>query len=108
MAKKLKKIVENNPSNLIHDEVMIATELGVNVLEYPTVIHYYSGSGRVTVAWHARTKGVKNAIMLGIVSPPNDIRKRNKMRKMMSKYREVMNEVIRELKKKGIDFHRWW
>lgn len=48
-AKDLKHNVLDNPNKLIHDEVNIVREMGVNVEVKPSEIKYYPKTGRVTV-----------------------------------------------------------
>ena len=107
-AKSIEETVLNNPNRLIHDEVSIVRELGVKVEVKPSDIKYYPKTRRVTAIWQAHTIGLKEAIKLGIVAPPNDIAKRTKMKIMISGHSTKRRETLIELKRNNIKFDQWW
>ncbi|TFG99013.1 hypothetical protein E4H12_04225 [Candidatus Thorarchaeota archaeon] len=107
-ANDLQRIVLDNPNKLIHDEVDVVRDLGVNVEVKPSEIKYYPESGRVTTIWQAHTTGEKEAIKLGIAAPPNDVIKKEKMKCMIEDNPAKTEEAMSELRKNNIEFELWW
>ncbi len=79
IAKSIADFVNNNPNQLIKDEVRIAGRLGIEVDEGPYRLRYYKKTGRITFVTSARTKSFDDAERWGQICPPNDVEKRKKM-----------------------------
>ncbi|MFW9803583.1 MAG: hypothetical protein ACFFFC_13060 [Candidatus Thorarchaeota archaeon] len=107
-AENLQKAVKENPNRLLHDEATIVRDMGINVSDLPSDLRYYPETGRVTVVWQAYTVGVKEAIKLGIIAFPNDSQSRQKVERMIARYPEETSEAIRDLRKRGVEFEKWW
>lgn len=107
-AKRIEQTVLKNPNRLIHDEVDIVRELGVDVDVKPSDIKYYPKTGRVTAIWQAHTIGLKEAIKLGIVAPPNDSIKKAKAKRMISGNSVQRRIALIELKDSNIECEKWW
>jgi len=107
-AETLQGAVGNNPNKLIHDEVTIVRDMGIDLEVKPSDVRYYPGSGRVTAVWQARTTGVKEAIKFGIVTCPNDVKNRQKVERMIAEHPGETREAMTYLSSMGIEFERWW
>ena len=107
-ADKIQKIITENRNRLIDDEAAIVKNLGVDIEVKASEIKHYPKSGRVSVIWQAHTTGLKEAIKLGIITPPNDEIKEQKMREMIENNPLHTNEALKELENGDIDFERWW
>ena len=108
IGENLERIARSSPNRLIEDEVRLVQSLGVKMEVNPSVIRFYSGSGRVTVTWQARTIGMEETLKLGIIAPPNDEQKREKMRVLMHSHPTEMSDALEDLEKRQVEFVRWW
>jgi hypothetical protein len=107
-AKNLQQAIQENPNRLMNDEVTILREMGIGIGVRPSDVRYYPGTGRVSVVWQAYTTGAKEAIKLGIVTCPNDVNNREKVRKMITNYSRETEKAIADLRNNGIEFKKWW
>jgi hypothetical protein len=107
-ADSLQQAIHNNPNRLMDDEAKIIREMGIDIEVKPSDVRYYPRTGRVSVVWQAYTTGTKEAIKLGIVTSPNDINNREKVRKMITNNSRETEEAIVDLRNKGIEFKKWW
>jgi hypothetical protein len=107
-AKRLSRTIADNPNRLIIDEVELVKSLGVGAVAVPSDVRYYPKTGRVTAVWQAYTTGLKEAIKLGVIAPPNDIQKRRQMRDLITGRPRTLKIVLRELEKKGMSYEKWW
>ena len=108
IAKRLKNIVLKNPNRLINDEAVMARSLGINIGSKPYMIRLYPKTGRVSVAWQARTQGIKETIKLGILAPPNDSKNRKLVRELLRNRSDEVEAAIAEIIDNGFDYQRWW
>jgi hypothetical protein len=108
VAKKLWKTIRENPNNLINAEQRIMEILGIKDHKTPGTIRYHKRSGRVSVAWNLYPKGLRETIKLAIIAPPNDVRKRELVRNLLSSQSRLVRQVQQELSKKRIRIHEWW
>ncbi len=108
VAKDLQKIVWDNPNRLIDDETEIVRNLGVDVETKPYMIRYYPKSGRVSVAWNARTSSIKECVKLGILAPPNDTKKKEILRRILKSRPDEVESAIGEIENMGLEFDKWW
>nr|KXH71800.1 MAG: hypothetical protein AM325_14775 [Candidatus Thorarchaeota archaeon SMTZ1-45] len=108
IARSLECVGFDNPNRLMDDEAEIMQGWGIKVKVEPSVIRYYSGTGRVTITWQARTVGLVNTIELCIVAPPNDIKNKQKAKILVSEHREELKEAVRCLKSNNIEYRIWW
>ncbi|TFH09408.1 MAG: hypothetical protein E4H14_04480 [Candidatus Thorarchaeota archaeon] len=107
-AKSLYQRVMANPCNQIQDEKQIVESLGVGVVDSAVSVHYHRKSGNVTVSWRWTTSGEKNAMKLAIIAPPNDVKKREVLRKWLLENPEETEKMYRELRSQGLNVSRWW
>jgi len=107
-AKRLYKRVMANPSNQIKDEKEIIEKLGVKLVDSPISVHYHGKTRNVTVSWRWRTAGEEQARKLAIIAPPNDVRKRDILKKWLQENPEETERIFKELESQGLDVHRWW
>jgi|GEM_PF-6754523 len=108
IARNLESITLDNPNRLLLDEARIVRGMGIEVEPKPRDVRYYAGTGRVTTTWQARTPGLKEALKLGIIAPPNDIKNRQKVRNMILNHPMKMKEALRDLRGKNVEFKIWW
>ncbi|MGY5852368.1 MAG: hypothetical protein RTU92_02245, partial [Candidatus Thorarchaeota archaeon] len=97
-----------NPSNLVLDECAIAESLGIKVLAVPYDIRYFRKSGRVSVAWSARTANSEEALKLAIIAPPNDVKKREILKRWIRSKLIDADKYWNEFVRKGFEIERWW
>ena len=107
-AETLKQVVQDNPNRLMHDEATILREMGIDVGTRPSDVVYYPKSGRVSVVWQAYTVGVKETIKFGIVTCPNDVNNREKMKEIITSHPKETEEALGALRERGIEFTKWW
>lgn len=107
-AKKLYKLVMVKPSNQIMDEKEVVEKLGVKLTISPISVHYHGKSGNVTVSWRWRTAGETEARKLAIIAPPNDVKKREVLRKWLLGNHKETEEMYKELRSQGNNVSRWW
>ncbi len=108
VARRLIRAVKSSPNRLIDDEAGIIRSWGIDMPVVPSVVRFYPKTGRVTITWQARTAGLKEAIKLGIVAPPNDIKNRQKVKQMILENPEKSREALGDLRGKNIEFRVWW
>jgi len=84
IAKRLLKTVESNPPRLMEDERQLCEDLGIRTREYALVVRLFDESGRVSVSWQAQTSTNDDAMVWGLVAPPNDARKSEKVSEWVS------------------------
>jgi len=108
IVSSLKQAVYDNPKRLINDEANLARDLGIEIEIKPYMIRYYKKTGRVTIAFNARTRGVRNAIRFMIIAPPNDKVKKNLAKKMLQSNPDITLEVLGKLNEEKIKIDEWW
>ncbi|MFO7837306.1 MAG: hypothetical protein R6V83_11730 [Candidatus Thorarchaeota archaeon] len=104
----LRRIVDENPNHFIVDEVSMVESLGISVRVKAYTIRYHKRSGRVSVEWRAEPKTLYESIKLGIIAPPNDVKKREKMAEIIRSKLALRDKAIIELENNGMDVNEWW
>ena len=107
-AHELISAILSNPSCLIQDEVTIAKNLGIEVNLCPVCVTYYERTGKVSVSWRASTDGLDNILRWALLCPPNDTRKRKRVREWLLSRPKDMERVREEVIRKGIEITEWW
>ncbi len=107
-ARALMTIIDNNRNNFIEDERLMVESLSVSVRVLPTTTRYHKRSGRVSVAWRARPESLLESFKLGIIAPPNDVKKRGKLAEILRSDSKRTEDAVRELKSNGMRIERWW
>ena len=82
--------------------------MGIEIEVCPTTIRYHKRSGRVSVAWTARTAGLYETIKLAIIAPSNDVVKRGALREILISNPDEADKASKELANKGIKAIIWW
>ncbi len=100
--------VIRNPSNLAVDTGALIKSLGVRIRIQPDEITYYEKTGRVSVSWTGRTCNLDEALKLGMIAPPNDVNKREKVRAMICERSEDATRVRKALVRSGLEIEAWW
>ena len=108
IATKLLNNIYQNPNNLIEYEAQIATILGVKIVKKPVSVFYQKRTGAVTVAWVVRTANKIEALRLGMIAPPNDVRKRRVIQKSILDNPDTVDKILAEYAERGIKVRRWW
>ena len=108
VATKLLNHIYQNPNNLIEYEAQIVTILGVKVAKKPVSVFYQKRTGAVTVAWVVRTANKIEALRLGMIAPPNDVRKRRVIQKSILDNPDTVDKILAEYAERGIKVRRWW
>ncbi|MDF1537437.1 MAG: hypothetical protein P1Q69_00835 [Candidatus Thorarchaeota archaeon] len=103
IAEEIMSAVFNFPCNLILDEKEIAERADIKVNEVPREVRYYPKTGKVTVAWVARTASVDDTIRWALLCPPNDVRKKFKVEKFLEKRKDAVERIMNELKSEGFE-----
>ena len=108
LAQDLVKQIETHTSNLIEDSVRVAQRLGVSMESKPCTVRYFNKTGKVTISWVARTGTIDDTIRLGIIAPPNDVKKRHVLKQIMMTKPRLVARTLRNLTKDDIAFDIWW
>lgn len=104
LAKQLKSTVIENPSILLEDELRICESLGVTVNHYPVKISYFLKTGRISVSWQAQTALKEDAMRLGLMAPPNDVKKNVAFKQWMLTESDILRKVVERLRTEGINY----
>ncbi len=107
-AARLQKIVDENRNKLIDDEAHIARMLGIKVRVVADTINIQERTGKVCIAWAARTEGIREAVKLGMIAPPNDVRKRGLVKRMLAEHNDEVKKALRDSEDRGADIEKWW
>jgi hypothetical protein len=100
-AQNLMDTIHENPSNLIMDEADLARSLGIHVDTYPKDITYSKTTGRFSVNWAAYSFRNKDILRWGLLSPPNDERKRQKLDDWLAKHKKEAARMRKQLESEG-------
>ena len=101
-ASELMQIALENKSKLMDDEQNGLGVLGIGTTPYLSKVTYYEGSGRVSSLWHARTNSIEDAMRAAILTPPEDVVKRDKVEKWIGENQELAKKVRQDLEKEGL------
>jgi len=108
-AKKLERIIQDNPSRLMQDEANMAEKkLRIEIVFNQERIRYSLRTGRVSVSWNALTATIQDTEKLAILCPPNDVRKKHRVRLWLLKRGSKLDDSAHELRMLGIPFEEWW
>ena len=108
IAEILIRRIYQNKNNLIEDSKKLVDSMGIEIEVSPTTIRYHKRSGRVSVAWTARTAGLYETIKLAIIAPSNDVVKRGALREILISNPDEADKASKELANKGIKAIIWW
>ncbi len=108
LANELEKEINRNRNNILDDCVRMAQSFGVEMEAKANTIRYFKKSKKVSVAWVARTINSYEMVKLGILAPPNDVRKRKIVRDSLRKRSKMVKKAMRELAEKGMRVEEWW
>ncbi|MFQ5834147.1 MAG: hypothetical protein ACE5H4_15695 [Candidatus Thorarchaeota archaeon] len=107
-ATVLLRILYENPNRLIEDGKRTAEKLRIKVAIRPATVRYHRRSGRVSVAWTAHAKGILQTVKMAIIAPPNDMKKRQVLRKLLGCKPKIVKQAKEELADIGVDIEEWW
>ncbi|TFG11663.1 hypothetical protein EU537_11805 [Candidatus Thorarchaeota archaeon] len=82
--------------------------IGIEIDIKPYTTRFHKRTGRVSVAWYAVPKDLYEPVKLGILAPLNDLRKRNIVKKMLTKHPEEVFDAMQDLEGRGIRIQKWW
>jgi hypothetical protein len=86
------------------DEEKLAKKLGIEIVVRPEEVTYYENSGRATVKWEARTKGMDAMIRWALLCLPNHPEKEVALKKWLSERKvERVRRVVDDLKLDGFE-----
>ena len=108
LARELEKEINRNRNNILDDCVRMARAFGVEMDSKAHTIRYFKKSKKVSVAWVARTIDSYEMVKLGILAPPNDIKKMKIVRDSLRKRSKMVKRAIKELADKGVRVEEWW
>ncbi|MHA1769740.1 MAG: hypothetical protein ACTSV3_07840, partial [Candidatus Thorarchaeota archaeon] len=108
LARSIEDKILAHPNKLILSIYGIAKRVGLNIPIVVDNIRFYHKTGRVSVAWRARTKKGNNAIRLAILAPPNDIVKKSVYREWLQSIPDEVDGALEELEAEGYTTTRWW
>ena len=107
-AQDLWKCVYDNRNRLIRDEIAVVRSLEVEYQAKPYAIRYHIRTGRVSVAWTAVPKGLRESIKLGMIAPPNDEIKRGIVKEIIRNHQQHVEDELRRFKDHGVEVDKWW
>jgi hypothetical protein len=93
---------EENPNRLALNMKAIGTMLGVRIAVSPGTIRLMKKTDRVSVSWYARTRFVSDMVKLGLIAPPNDVRKREILKEYLRPRQDLVRKIEAKLKKRGV------
>ena len=108
IAQDLWNCVYDNRNRLIRDEIEVVRSLGVEYQAKPYAIRYHIRTGRVSVAWTAVPKGLRESIKLGMIAPPNDEIKRGIVKEIIRNHQQHVEDELRRFKDHGVEIDKWW
>ncbi|MHA2425824.1 MAG: hypothetical protein ACXAEF_13620 [Candidatus Thorarchaeota archaeon] len=100
-ASELKLVAFENQSELLNDEIAGLGKLGIGASPYLSKVTYYEESGRVSSLWHASTKTSEDAMRAAILTPPEDVIKRDKVEKWVGENQELAERIRKNLLNDG-------
>ncbi len=94
----LYSFIESNKPLLMRHEQALLDSFGVDTRDSFDDITYYVGTGRVSVLFRAATRTLDDAMLVAIIAPPDDKRKRMKVVEWvlsnLTLYQRVRNDVL--------------
>ena len=94
----LYSFIESNKPLLMRHEQALLDSFGVDTRDTFDDITYYVGTGRVSVLFRAATRTLDDAMLVAIIAPPDDKRKRMKVVEWvlsnLTLYQRVRNDVL--------------
>jgi hypothetical protein len=102
-ARELYEIVWENPSRLMMDEKQVLKEkLGIMTTPYLNRITLFEGTGRLSSLWKAETNSNMDAIRAGILTTPDDIRKKKATEEWLRTRRDEVQVARKKLEEEGL------
>jgi hypothetical protein len=108
LAIELEKVINRNRNNILDGCVWIARTFGVDMESKASTIRCYKKSKKVSVAWVARPISSYEMVKLGILAPPNDVKKRKIVRDTLQKRSKMVRRAMKEFSDKGLSIEEWW
>ncbi|MBS3793911.1 MAG: hypothetical protein KGY80_03395 [Candidatus Thorarchaeota archaeon] len=102
-AKSLKELIENNPPNLMEDEIELLAKLGVSAKKYVVEVNFYEGTGRLSALWRALTCRQEDTMRAALLTPPDDMEKLSDVMRWVFQQEERKQDVEHDLAAEGID-----
>ena len=94
----LYSLIESNKPLLMRHEQALLDSFGVDTRDAFEDITYYVGTGRVSALFRAATKSLDDAMIVALIAPPDDKRKRMKVIKWVlsdsARYQRIRDEVL--------------
>ncbi len=94
----LYSFIESNKPLLMRHEQALLDSFGVDTRDAFEDITYYVGTGRVSALFRAATKSLDDAMIVALIAPPDDKRKRLKVIKWVLsdsvRYQRIRDEVL--------------
>ncbi|TXT56992.1 MAG: hypothetical protein BAJATHORv1_20590 [Candidatus Thorarchaeota archaeon] len=81
--------------------------LGIKTRPRPNSIFYLKKSKRVSVSWIWAVHGPR-AVRLGIIAPPNDVRKRAIIKELLLSRSDDVSHELDRLSEEGFYVEQWW
>ncbi|TFG27750.1 hypothetical protein EU528_12310 [Candidatus Thorarchaeota archaeon] len=102
IAQSLEEIVEHTRSKLLRDEREGLASMGVMTTPYIARLTYSENSGRLSVLYHVSTATQDDAMRVGFLCPPEDIRKLADVRKWMKSQDKRRERIRNQLESEGL------
>ena len=94
----LYSFIESHKPLLMRHEQALLDSIGVDTRDAFEDITYYVGTGRVSALFRASTKSLDDAMIVALIAPPDDKRKRLKVIKWVlsdsARYQRVRSELL--------------
>jgi hypothetical protein len=85
------------------EEVNVLKEkLGIMTTPYLNGITLYEGTGRLSSCWNARTRSNMDAIRAGILTMPDDIRKKKATEEWLRTRKDEVQVARKKLEEEGL------
>ncbi|MFQ5885494.1 MAG: hypothetical protein ACE5IO_10395, partial [Thermoplasmata archaeon] len=85
LAEELDRLVRERPPRLMIDEQELCKSNGISTGRHLCYVRYYTRSKRVSAHWEAHTRSQQDVELWWRVAPPNDLRKRRRLKEGVEK-----------------------
>jgi hypothetical protein len=107
-ANWLNSYIESNKPLLLKHEKELLNNIGAATRDNCSEIVYYVDTGRVSVLFHAATKSLDDGMVVALVAPPDDKRKRMRVVEWVQSDPERHQRISSELLAKGFQISLDW
>ncbi len=102
LAVGIARKIKQNPNRLVMTMEEIGSRLGVKIARSPGTLRLMRRTDRVSISWYARTKTIDDMIRLALIAPPNDVKKKELLKRYLGKRAERVSKIKDNLTREGV------